>query len=91
MTHTGTGKYEELLEGCRSLTAVATAVAHPCEATALAGAIDAAASGLIAPILVGPASRIREIAAAKGIALGTTRIVVTISSWTCRRTTRCSS
>ena len=75
MTHTGTGKYEELLEGCRSLTAVATAVAHPCEATALAGAIDAAASGLIAPILVGPASRIREIAAAKGIALGTTRIV----------------
>ena len=74
-THTGTGKYEELLEGCRSLAAVATAVAHPCEATALAGAIEGAANGLIAPILVGPASKIREIAATNGIALGTTRIV----------------
>ncbi len=75
MTQTGTGKYERLLEGCRTLAPVPTAVAHPCEATALAGAIEGAANGLITPILVGPASKIREIAAAKGIALGATRIV----------------
>ena len=38
MTHvTGTGKYEQLLERCRSLGAIPTAVAHPCEASALAG------------------------------------------------------
>jgi len=75
MTQTGSGKYERLLEGCRTLTAVQTAVAHPCEATALAGAIEGAALGLITPILVGPATRIRQIANEKGIALGAARIV----------------
>ena len=40
---TGTGKYEQLLTRCRSLDPVPTAVAHPCEETALAGAIEAAA------------------------------------------------
>ena len=39
----GTGKYEQLLERCRSLAPIPTAVAHPCEETALAGAIEAAA------------------------------------------------
>jgi hypothetical protein len=32
---TGTGKYEQLLARCRSLEPVVTAVARPCEATAL--------------------------------------------------------
>ena len=59
---TGTGKYEQLLERCRSLEPVPTAVAHPCEETALAGAIEAGAKGLIAPILVGPAAKIHEVA-----------------------------
>ena len=39
----------------RASTAVPTAVAHPCEESALAGAIEAGEQGLIAPILVGPA------------------------------------
>jgi phosphotransacetylase len=72
---TGTGKYEQLLVRCRSLEAVVTAVAHPCEATALAGAIDAAAAGLITPILVGPSARIQEIALQNRIDLGRARIV----------------
>jgi phosphate acetyltransferase len=72
---TGTGKYEQVLARCASLEPVATAVAHPCEATALAGAIDAAAKGLITPILVGPAAKIREVATAAGIDLGRARIV----------------
>ena len=38
---TGTGKYERLLERCQGLPAVPTAVAHPCEASALQGAIEA--------------------------------------------------
>ena len=63
---TGTGKYELLLERCQALEPVATAVVHPCEATALAGALDAAARGLIVPILVGPAEKIRQTAAAAG-------------------------
>jgi phosphotransacetylase len=71
----GTGKYEALLVRCRSLDPVTTAVAHPCEQTALAGAIEAAEKRLIVPILVGPAGKIREIAATNGIDLGQTRIV----------------
>jgi phosphotransacetylase len=76
MNHaTGTGKYELLLERCRALDPIPTAVAHPCEETALAGAIEAAGKGLIRPILVGPSAKIREIARAADIDLGTTRIV----------------
>ena len=71
----GTGKYEQLLERCRSLEPVATAVAHPCEETALAGAIEAGELGLIVPILVGPERKIREIADGSGVRLGQTRIV----------------
>jgi phosphotransacetylase len=60
---TGTGKYERLLVTCRGLDPVPTAVAYPCEQTALAGAIEAAEKGLIAPILVGPAVLLRALAA----------------------------
>jgi phosphate acetyltransferase len=72
---TGTGKYEAILERCRSLAPIPTAVAHPCEASALKGAIDAGEAGLIVPILVGPAAAIKKVAADAGIALGDTRIV----------------
>jgi len=74
-TITGTGKYESLLERCMALDPVPTAVAHPCEASALAGAVEAGAKRLIAPILVGPAAKIREIALKAGIDLGDARIV----------------
>jgi phosphotransacetylase len=75
MTRTGTGKYEILLERCRGYEPVATAVAHPCEQTALAGPLEAAATGLIKPILVGPRARIEETARSAGIDLGKTEIV----------------
>jgi phosphotransacetylase len=75
MATTGTGKYEALLAKCRSLDPVPTAVAHPCEETALAGAVEAGEKGLILPILVGPTEKIREVADANGIALDHVRIV----------------
>jgi phosphate acetyltransferase len=76
MSHTtGTGKYEDLLVRCRDLEPIATAVAHPCEASALSGAIEAGKMGLIKPILVGPAAKIREIAQHSKIDLGDTEIV----------------
>ena len=75
MDKTGTGKYEAMLERCRNLDPVTTAVAHPCDESALAGAMEAAEKGLIVPILVGPEAKIREVAKAHGIELGQTRIV----------------
>src|ERR1044072_4648751 len=59
---TRTGKYAQLLERCKSLEPIPTAVAHPCEASALAGAIEAGDHKLIRPILVGPRSKIESIA-----------------------------
>jgi phosphate acetyltransferase len=72
---TGSGKYEALLERCRNLTPVPTAVAHPCEASALTGAVEAAQKKLIIPILVGPAAKIAETAKAAGLDLGGLEII----------------
>ena len=72
---TGTGKYERLLERCRGLEPIPTAVAHPCEASALAGAVEAAHKGLIVPILIGPADKIAATARSAGIDLGGLQVV----------------
>ncbi len=71
---TGCGKYEQLLERCKGLPPVPTAVAHPCEQSALEGAVEAGRLGLIAPILVGPAAKIQELARAGGLDLSGVRI-----------------
>jgi phosphate acetyltransferase len=72
---TGSGKYELLLDRCEKLEAVPTAVVHPCEATALAGAIEAAEKGLIVPILIGPRGKIEATAKSVGIDLRPFEIV----------------
>jgi phosphotransacetylase len=72
---TGMGKYERLLARCGGLEPVRTAVAHPCEETALAAALDAAERGLIDPLLVGPAAKIRDLAVRHGLSLNQVRIV----------------
>jgi phosphotransacetylase len=72
---TGTGKYERLLERCKSQPAVPTAVAHPCEESALRGALQAAQAGLIEPILVGPKDEIEQTADAAGLTLRKVEIV----------------
>lgn len=74
---TGSGKYEKLLERCAGLEPVPTAVVHPCEITALTGALDAAEKGLIIPILVGPANKIKEVAKSGNLNLGNIQIVDT--------------
>jgi phosphate acetyltransferase len=74
---TGTGKYEQLLEKCRNLEPVSTAVVHPCEKTALSGAVEAAEAGLIRPILVGPEEKIKAIAKENRIDIGSLEIVNT--------------
>jgi phosphotransacetylase len=73
----GTGKYERLLERCHNLKPVPCAVAHPCDKASLAGAVEAGELGLIEPILVGPAAKIREVAQKEGIRLSGIEIVDT--------------
>ncbi len=52
-------KFERLIGSTRDIPPVRTAVAHPCDATSLEGALEAAADKIIEPILVGPEHRIR--------------------------------
>jgi phosphate acetyltransferase len=63
-------KYQRLIDFCKSLPPTPTAVAHPCDESSLQGAVDAAKLGLIAPILVGPADKIKAIAQKHGIDIG---------------------
>jgi phosphate acetyltransferase len=70
-------KYQRLIERCKSLQPTPTAVAHPCDQTSLEGAVDAGRMGLIAPILVGPAQRIKGIAKSHNIDISGLRIVDT--------------
>jgi len=52
-----------------------TAVAHPCDEVSLHAAVEAARLRLIEPILVGPAGRIRELAAREGLDISDLELV----------------
>ena len=56
-------KYQRLIARCKALQPVRCAVAHPCDESSLRGTLEAAQEGLIVPILVGPAQRIKAVAA----------------------------
>ena len=60
-------RYRRLLAAAQGLPPVTTAVAHPCDRVSLEGVVEAARLRLIAPILVGPPSRIRSAAAEAGL------------------------
>ncbi|WP_429261657.1 phosphate acetyltransferase [Paraburkholderia atlantica] len=68
-------KYQRLIEFCQTLPAMPTAVAHPCDQSSLQGAVEAAGMGLIAPVLVGPRTRVEAIAAEHGIDISDFTIV----------------
>jgi phosphate acetyltransferase len=68
-------KYERLVERARKHPAMATAVAHPCDAVSLESAVEAARLGLLKPILVGPAVRLTDVAARAGLDISAFDIV----------------
>ncbi|GLC96729.1 phosphate acetyltransferase [Cupriavidus sp. TA19] len=60
-------KYQRLIDFCKTMPPTPTAVVHPCDQSSLQGAVEAARLGLIAPILVGPRSRIEDAARAASL------------------------
>jgi phosphate acetyltransferase len=60
-------KYDHLIALAKAVPAVSTIVVHPCDESSLRGAVEAAEAGIIKPILVGPAAKIRETAAKHGL------------------------
>ncbi|GLK71089.1 phosphate acetyltransferase [Ancylobacter dichloromethanicus] len=71
------GNYERLIARAREVEALETAIAHPCDAASLHGALDAARAGFIIPILVGPGARIHAVAQAEGLDLSGVEIIDT--------------
>ena len=55
-------KYQRLIDFCKRMPPMPTAVVHPCDQSSLEGMREAARLGLIAPILVGPRARIEAVA-----------------------------
>lgn len=67
--------HRRLLDHVGKQGPVVTAVAHPCSVEAIVAVADAAEGGLITPILVGPAARIRHNAEEAGRSMDGFRIV----------------
>ncbi len=66
-----------LLALTRGLEPLRTAVVHPVERNSLLGAIEAARAGLIVPVLIGPETKIRGLAAVEAVDLEPYRLVPT--------------
>jgi phosphate acetyltransferase len=70
-------KYERLIAQAKHASATRTIVVHPCDESSLRGAVEAAAEGLIVPILVGPSHKIRAVAEGKGLDISKFELVDT--------------
>src|SRR6516225_4076539 len=60
-------KYERLVSYAKTLPPVTAAVAHPCDQASMGAAFEAFELGLMAPILVGPRTRMQEAAKAAAV------------------------
>ncbi len=68
-------KYDRLIAEAKKVPAARTIVVHPCDETSLRGATDAAEAGLIIPVLVGPAAKVKNVAREHGIDIGKYELV----------------
>ena len=73
-------KYEKLIERAKALEPATTAVAYPCDESSLRGALEARHMGILQAILVGPRSRIAEVARKAKLDLSGVEIVDTADS-----------
>lgn len=68
-------KYDRLIAVARRHPPMLTAVAHPCDAVSLESVVQAAGSGLLKPILVGPSARLLNVARKASLDIGAFEIV----------------
>ncbi len=69
--------YDRLVRSTERLAPTPTVVVHPCDTVSLEGALEARASGIIEPLLVGPRARIEAVAEELGRSLDGLAIVDT--------------
>ena len=71
-------KYDRLIAAAKSVSTVSTIVVHPCDESSLRGAIESAEAGIIRATLVGPAARIRDVAAKHNLNISGYEIIDTV-------------
>jgi len=76
----GRNKYDRLIAAAKALPKLRVAVVHPCDDVSLGAALDAAALGLIEPILVAPPAKLDAVAAAGGFDIASFRRVAAAHS-----------
>jgi phosphate acetyltransferase len=70
-----TSQYRRLIAMAEAPEPITMAVVHPCDRDSLLGAVEAAKAHLIAPVLIGPQSKIQAVARAEDVDLSPYRIV----------------
>jgi phosphate acetyltransferase len=70
-------KYDRLIAAAQRVPTVSTIVVHPCDESSLRGAIESAEADIIKATLVGPAARIRDVAAKHNLNISDCEIVDT--------------
>jgi phosphate acetyltransferase len=73
--HPPESKYERLVAKAKQVAAAPTIVVHPCDESSLRGPVEAAELGIIKPILVGPAARIKKVASEHGIKISDFQVI----------------
>ncbi len=70
-------KFRRMIALAENLEPILTAVVHPVEPNAVAGAVDAALAHLLTPVFIGPEARIRAAAKEAGVDLSPYRVIST--------------
>ena len=73
-------RFKAVLALANGLAPVRCGVVHPCDPESLSGALDAAAQGLIIPVLIGPEDKIRATASAAHLSLENVELVAVAHS-----------
>jgi phosphate acetyltransferase len=68
-------KYDRLIARAKGVQPAKTLVVHPCDETSLRGAIEAAEAGIIVPILVAPAAKLKAVASEHNLDIAKYEIV----------------
>jgi phosphate acetyltransferase len=73
--HPPESKYERLIARAKQVPPAQTIVVHPCDESSLRGPVETAQLGIIKPILVGPAAKIKKVAGEHGIKISDFQVV----------------
>jgi phosphate acetyltransferase len=68
-------KYEKLIARAKEVPPSTTIVVHPCDETSLRGPVEAAEAGIIKPIFVGPAAKVKAVAQQHKLDIGKYELV----------------